>query len=319
MTKLTHRFSFRLRPRVPYNFELTVHKPAGWELFTPLEIYEGSIIWTALHIDGLLAGLKLRSKGSVQRPESLIEVFLKDAPNFYQKTLLQEKLAAKLSSNEDLSEFYKIARKDPILKHAVEDLYGMHDTDFSHLFAAAFLAISLQMAPTKRSEGMMECAIKNYGELAEFDGKKIHVWPTPERIARLSPSELARRCKLGYRAKYIVKLAKVLEKGGFPSLEELRRLTAGKAKQKLLELPGIGDYSADILNPHGGFPIDVWSADIFGKLFYGKEPREGRTAIDRIKAEGFRRWGKWSWMAFLYVVHDLENLSKKLGMSLRLY
>ena len=28
--------------------------------------------------------------------------------------------------------------------------------------------------------------------------------------------------------------------------------------------------------------------------------------------------GKWSWMAFYYVVQDLENLSDKLGLKLRL-
>jgi len=85
-----------------------------------------------------------------------------------------------------------------------------------------------------------------------------------------------------------------------------------------MELPGIGDYSADIINPHGGFPIDVWSADVFGKLFYGNEPVDGRGSIVRIKREGVKRWGQWAWMAFLYVVQDLENLSRRLGTQLRL-
>ncbi len=294
-------------------------KPAGWDLFTPFEVYDGGVLWTALHIDGILAGLKLRSAGNVERPAIQVDVFLKEAPTSDQKTLVKERLAAKLSTDEDLSEFYRMAEKDSILKHALDDLYGMHDTDFSHLFAAAILVISLQMAPTKRSEEMMECVIKKYGELAEFDGRRIRVWPTLERVAKLSAPELARKCKLGYRAKYIVQLAKVLRKGNMSTLEELGELPPEEAKRKLLELPGIGDYSADILNPHSGFPIDVWSADIFGKLFHGEEPKEGRAAIDKIKAEGIRRWGKWSWMAFLYVVHDLQNLSKKLGISLRLY
>jgi hypothetical protein len=86
----------------------------------------------------------------------------------------------------------------------------------------------------------------------------------------------------------------------------------------LLELPGIGDYSADIINPHGGFPIDVWSADVFGLLLFGKEPTDKNKEIPLIKKEGMRRWGKWSWMAFYYVVQDLENLSDRLGVKLRL-
>jgi hypothetical protein len=72
------------------------------------------------------------------------------------------------------------------------------------------------------------------------------------------------------------------------------------------------------INPHGGFPIDAWSVEVFRKLFYGKEPEDNRKAIEEIKREGLRRWGKWSWMAFFYVVQDLENLSRKLDIKLRL-
>src|SRR5438445_6388134 len=97
------------------------------------------------------------------------------------------------------------------------------------------------------------------------------VWPLPRRISRLGTSSFARECNLGYRAKYIVQLANVLKnKNTFPSLEELKQISHDAAKKKLLELPGIGDYSADIINPHGGFPIDAWSVDVFSKLFYGR-------------------------------------------------
>jgi 3-methyladenine DNA glycosylase/8-oxoguanine DNA glycosylase len=85
-----------------------------------------------------------------------------------------------------------------------------------------------------------------------------------------------------------------------------------------MELPGIGDYSADIINRPGGFPIDLWSAAAFGKLFYGKEPENSREAVEAVKREGIRRWGQWSWMAFFYVVQDLEGLSRKLNITLRL-
>jgi hypothetical protein len=80
-------------------------------------------------------------------------------------------------------------------------------------------------------------------------------------------------------------------------MEELEGLEPDEAKRKLLERPCIGDYSADIINPHGGFPIDAWSAEVFGKLFYCQEPDDKRKAIEGIKQEGLRRWRKWSWMA----------------------
>jgi 3-methyladenine DNA glycosylase/8-oxoguanine DNA glycosylase len=265
----------------------------------------------------MLLGLKLSSKGSTQEPLLAIEVFLKNVPTREQREAIKHTLSLKLSVREDLGEFYRMARKDPILKHTVKALYGMHDTDSPTLFAEATLAILLQMAPLRRSEEMMECVIRNFGETADFDGRRIPIWPTPEKVAGLSTDEL-NTCRLGYRAKYIQKLARVLKQQDFPGIEDLKRLNPEDAKRRLLELPGIGDYSSDIINPHGGFPIDVWSADIFGKLFYGNESENSRVEIGRIKAEGIRRWGKHAWLAFVYVVHDLERLSRKLGLNLRL-
>jgi len=165
---------------------------------------------------------------------------------------------------------------------------------------------------------MMNCVVTKYGQPAEFDGKRIPVWPTYKRISKLTPAELARTCKLGYRAKLLVKLAKVISKSQGPTFTELRGLTREEAKRRLMELPGIGDYSADIINRPGGFPIDVWSAAVFGKLFCGKEPENSREAVEAVKREGIRRWGQWSWMAFFYVVQDLEGLSRKLNITLRL-
>jgi len=294
-----------------------VHKPAGWSLFTPFEVFEQGVLWTALHLDDTVVGLKLRSEGTTKRPLLLIEVFTKRPCPPSQRREIQEALTARIATSQDLSGFYRMARRDPILRHTLANLYGMHDTGPSHLFAAATLAVLLQMAPLKRSKAMMDCVIRHFGELAQFDGKTLRLSPTPRQIARAGIQGL-RRCKLGYRAKYLVRIARIMAKDDFPTFESLQRLEAGAAKDKLLELPGIGDYSADIITPHNSFPIDVWSADVFGKLFFGREPKAGRRAIDRIKKEGLKRWGKYAWLGFFYVVQDLEGLSRKLRIPLRL-
>ncbi len=318
MAKLSYSIQYEIRPAPPYNFKLTIKKPAGWSLFTNFEIYEKGTIWTTTHLNGVLAGVKLVSKGTTKNPRIIAKLFFKKRPDGAQLAVMKNLLNHNIGADDDLSEFYRFAEKDGILKHAVKDLYGMHNTDSSTIFPDALLSILLQMTTLKRSNEMMNCIISKYGELAEFDGKKISAWPTPKDLEGHDAEELARTCKLGYRAKHIAKLSKKLASEKFPTTKELESLRPEDAKEMLLELPGIGDYSADIINPHGGFPIDVWSAEVFGKLFYGKEPKNNRDAVEKIKKEGLRRWGKWSWMAFFYTVQDLENLSEKLGIKLRL-
>ncbi|MGA2625529.1 MAG: hypothetical protein ABSF63_00520 [Candidatus Bathyarchaeia archaeon] len=316
--KLPHRFSYQAKPVSPYCFKLTVKKPSGWSLFTPFEVYEKETLWSALHLNDELVGVKLRSLGNTDHPHLRVDVFTKKYAAAAVRENLKDGLNDLLGVNEDLAPFYTLAKNDAILKYAIVDLYGMHDTFSSSLFARATLAILLQMTGIKRGNQMMNCVIVNYGQTAEFDGRRIRVWPTYGRISRLTAKELAKTCKVGYRAKRLVKLAKVMSSNSGPTLAELKALTREEAKRVLMELPGIGDYSADMINRPGGFPIDVWSATVFGKLFYGKEPENSRAAVEIVKREGIRRWGKWSWMAFFYVVQDLENLSRKLHTTLRL-
>lgn len=318
IARLGKSFEFSIKPKAPYNFRLTVKKPAGWSLFNMFEIYDNQTLWTATHLCGEFIGIKLHSLGTTEKPAISAKIFSKNKIAEGKRDEIRRLLTGMLGAQQDLGEFYRFARKDGILKHTIRGLYGMHDTFSDTTFSEAAFAIFLQMAPIKRSMEMAESFIKNYGSTAQFDGKSIRAWPTPGELKGVTAAELARRCRMGYRAKSIARLAKFLCAGSFPQMDELIAMDPEKAKELLLELPGIGDYSADIINPHGGFPIDVWSAEVFGKLFFGKAPKNNRAAVERVKREGIKRWGKWSWMAFFYVVQDLEGLSKKLGISIRL-
>jgi 3-methyladenine DNA glycosylase/8-oxoguanine DNA glycosylase len=315
--KLRHMSRFVIVPVAPFNFGLTVRKPAGWSLFNAGEIYENGALWTATRILDRLVGLKLRSIGTVKKPRILVTVFTVLPISKREKQNIKKVLETLIGADQDLKEFYRMARKDDILEQTVKDLYGMHDTQTAYLFNSVVLSICLQMAKMDRSEKMMLAINNLYGTRVEFDKKKIVVEPTAESIARLKPEEFAKRCNLGYRARYIIGAAKMIAHG-FPDTLQIMSMSPDEAKSKLMELPGVGDYAADIINPHGGFPIDAWSVDVFGKLFFGKEPDRAREAIDDVKKEGLHRWGRFAWLAFFYVAHDLANLSKQLGIQLRM-
>jgi len=314
---LQRRAQFEISPIPPFNFRLTVRKPAGWDLFTSDEVYEDDTLWTGIRYEGRLVGLKIQSRGTLQKPRVLVGIYAGREISKRDAESLSGTLAVCLGADQDLKEFYDFAKQDEILKHVVESLYGMHDTQGVSLFNSVILSICLQMARLKRSLQMMEAIDREYGERIQFDGKHVMLQPTAARISKLDPEAFAKQCKLGYRAKYIVASAKMIE-AGFPDLQAIMKMSPEDAKEKLTELPGIGDYATDIINPHAGFPIDAWSVDVFGLLFYGKQPEDRREAIEKVKQEGIRRWGKWSWMAFFYVAQDLQNLSKRLGVQLRL-
>ena len=299
----------------PYNFELTLRKPAGWYWSTPDETCEKDTCWSATRFNGELLGIKLHSAGTVRKPRINCTVYSQSKVDDSSQQTITQMLKRALKVEEDLTGFYKLSQKDDVLQGVVKDLYGMHTIGWPELFPPLILAVSLQMAPMKRSNQMMDLLIENFGENANFDGKTIRYWPSAQTIANVPVAELKEKAKLGYRAKNLKAIAATLTQG-FLSMDELAAMEPEEAKAKLLTLYGIGEYSAELVMPRTGFPLDVWSAKIFSVLFYGKVPENPRNAIPALKIEAEQRWGNWRGYAFVYVLNDLPKLSKRLGVDL---
>jgi len=316
VSNLSFSAILRLRAIPPYDFACTVHKPAGWSLLTPFEIFNKGILWTAMRVSsGKVFGLKLWSVGTVEKPEIRCKVYSHERLGPSERRQLSETIEWMLNLDEDIKPFYRLAAHDSLVKVLVKDLYGMRNTRQPDIFSRLILAVTLQMAPITRSDQMMNLLIREYGERVRFDGKEVLYWPSAERIAKASVRELEERCKLGYRAKSLKGIAEAISKG-FPSLQELEGMGAKEAKAKLMELKGIGEYSADIVSPHPGFALDVWSAKIFNILMFKEKVESPRDAIPRLKKAAEDRWGMWRGYIFVYVLHDLKNLSTILKLNL---
>jgi DNA-3-methyladenine glycosylase II len=311
---LTKAFSKEFKPVPPYSFELTMRKPAGWWWSTPDEVYEAGICWTLTRYNGKLVGLKIWSTGTARKPRIQCVAYSKGAIDDVEKGGIEGMLRRALKIDEDLCGFYELAEKDSILRDVVEDLYGMRTVGWPELFPALILAVTLQMAPMKRSDQMMESLISRWGEKVIFEGKTMRYWPSTKTVAELSVEELMAKAKLGYRAKNLKAIAEALN-AGFPSIDELSQIPPEEARKTILSLRGIGDYSAELVMPRMGFPLDVWSAKIFSVLFNGEKPGDPRETIPALKEIAEKRWDGWMGHAFVYVLNDLPKLSKRLGVD----
>ncbi len=312
---LNHIFTVELEAIPPYNFELTIRKPAGWYWSTPKEIFETDTCWSVTRFNNELLGLKLNSTGRRQKPQIQCEIYSKTKLGDSSRHAITQMLKRALKTEEDLTDFYALSQKDDLLRGVAKDLLGMHTVGWPELFPALILAVSLQMAPLKRSNQMMDQLLANFGENATFDGKNVCYWPSAQTIAKVSLSELKEKAKLGYRAKNLQAIATTITQA-FPTMDELYKMSPEEARNKLLTLQGIGEYSAELVMPRMGFPLDVWSAKIFNVLFYSEIPQNPREAIPALKEIAQQRWGNWSGYAFVYILNDLPRLSKRVGFDL---
>lgn len=103
------------------------------------------------------------------------------------------------------------------------------------------------------------CAL--LGEPIPFEDGVIFDFPTPERVAALTPDDLA-PLKSGYRAPYVIAAAREVAEGRL-DLDAAAQLPTAEALAELKKLQGVGDKVANCvllfgLGKRDAFPIDVW-------------------------------------------------------------
>jgi N-glycosylase/DNA lyase len=146
-----------------------------------------------------------------------------------------------------------------------------------------------------RIRSMVESLCALFGEEREYRGRTYRAFPTAEKLAALTPEDLA-PVRAGYRAAYIPAAARWVAEGRI-SEEELRRLPTADAREKLMRLRGGGPKVADCVLLFGlghlnAFPVDVWMKRIL-KEQYGTETPEGFGAFGGLLQQYLFYYGKF--------------------------
>ena len=86
-------------------------------------------------------------------------------------------------------------------------------------------------------------------KIGTYDGRDYYALPSPEVLAEAAVEDLE-PCRLGYRAKYLIQTAKLVEKEGMDVLEALGQpeVTAEEARQSLCRYSGIGPKVANCIS-----------------------------------------------------------------------
>lgn len=135
----------------------------------------------------------------------------------------------------------------------------------------------------KRIKNSVEKICQKFGSKID-DG---YAFPTLKQLLRATEQDFV-DAGLGYRAPYMVKMLKMVEKG-FP-LDGLSDLPTEKAREELIKLPGVGPKVADCVLLFGVgkkdvFPVDTWIAKVWKDQFGGKE--ENRKKIAKALVDNF--------------------------------
>lgn len=164
-----------------------------------------------------------------------------------------------------------------------------------------------------RIKGCIENVARNFGEkICEYRGREFFALPEAERLAALSEEDLA-GCRLGYRAPYLIKTARMIVDNGGPDAVEAQLRKCGDFEEvcaALREYPGVGPKVASCIALFGlgfldAFPIDVWMRRVMHRL-YGIDEKDVRAMSEYAKAN----FGCYGGIAQQYLFYYIRGLEK---------
>jgi DNA-3-methyladenine glycosylase II len=170
-------------------------------------------------------------------------------------------LARLLGPETDLSRFYRLAERDPLLRTLAARFRGLKPPRFPTLFECVVNAIACQQLTLTVGIRLLNRLAKAHGTTPEDDA--LHAFPSPTRLAGLAPETLRPLGFSGAKARSIVELAAGIGAGTFdPSAIE--RLDDREALRALLRLRGVGRWTAEYALLRGLGRLHVFPGDDVG-------------------------------------------------------
>lgn len=294
---------FQLPARQPFSFYSIVHSH-GWYQLPPFIPDEGrqELGYLLRLSSGKVVALRLREAPGGVHVAALPQLTAQESGE------LSTAVDWMLGLQMDFSEFYALAGQEEKLRHMVERSLGrvLRSPILFEDVVRTILTTNTLWAATKR---MTAALVEQFGDPlagelpAEFE-RLVHplrrAFPTPQRLAESDETVLRSQTRLGYRAPYILGLARAVASGDL-DLEALKNsnLPTPELRKRLLAIKGVGGYAAAvllmILGRYASIPVDSWALKSVSNEWYDGQP-VGKAEVEA----AFERWGEWQGLAYWF-------------------
>ncbi len=302
MINLNKKASLTLEPKAPYNFNANFHKPSH---FPSSDVaWEKDKHWITMAWQNKKLGLKFENKGLTDKPKIKLTVYSqKELPKIYIKDLIPE-IRWRFNFDQDISEFCNKYKNDKYLSLILKRWRGMKPIAANSLYETLIIYFVLQNATVRRTVQMLENLFGKFGKKVRFDNKTMSTFWKPEDIAKSTEQEL-RDLKVGYRAKFFMKLSKQFankEIDGFA----LRKKSRNEVKKEMQKLYGVGPATIEYLLFEDFYFLDAletvppWEQKIMSQLLFNK-----LVPSNKILNFFSKRYKKYEKLAFHYIWEDI--------------
>ena len=161
----------------------------------------------------------------------------------------------------DLKPFYRMAKKDAVLKPLVDKHYGLRILTIPDLFEAICWAIMGQHINVQFAYILKKRFVESFGEKFSFNEKAFYLFPTPEVISQQTVAKLRGLQFTVKKSESIIEIAKKMQSGALSRNSLLNMDNFKSAKKELMRLRGVGKWTAEYvslrcLKDPSAFPVD---------------------------------------------------------------
>jgi DNA-3-methyladenine glycosylase II len=293
-----------LTPVPPYSLDLTAVRFARFK-DEIVDRVQANSYQRLLSVDGQLALATVTAEGTPAHP--LLRVELQgprktdlDRPEF------ATQLRHILCTNLDLKPFYRHSRKDDLLVPIVLRFRGLKLPASPTVFESLVMAVLSQQVNLTFAYSIKRELVETFGEQWCINGITHCAFPMPERFAAQTEEDLRRFRLSSAKAATLVRLGQAFASGAV-SEPELAALPDEEVIERLVQIKGIGRWSADIALLRGLARADAFPAGDLGVVKYLAQGLLGKTekATEADMRAFAERWRPYRGLALIYCYAEL--------------
>jgi 3-methyladenine DNA glycosylase/8-oxoguanine DNA glycosylase len=282
--------NFTLPAHPPFSLYAVTHSH-GWIHLAPFEEEPDGGFKYVLHLNSgrvVVTRVKEAHEGITVEVDSLL--------NSSERVELEEKITWMLELDQDFSTFHNLAWLEQKLAHVLERSLGRilrSPTLFEDVIKTILTTNTLWAATIRMNRNL----VSQFGAPLPSDPER-RAFPTPERLAETDEATLRLETRLGYRAPYVLDLARRSVSGEL-ELESLKTasLPTPELRKELMAIKGVGDYAAAnllmLLGRYDFIPVDSWALKMVSNEWHDGAPI-GRAEVEA----AFERWGEWKGLVY---------------------
>ncbi len=304
---MIHRFT--LTPVPPYSLSLTAIRFARFK-DEIVDRVQNNSYQRLLVVDGQLALATVTDAGTTTKP--LLHIELQgirkthlDRPEF------AAQLRHILCTDLDLKPFYRLARKDELLAPIVPHFRGLKLPASPTVFESLVMAVLSQQVNLTFAYSIKKELVETFGEKWSANGETYHAFPRPERFAAETEENFLRFRLSRAKAGTLVRLGQTFASGSLKE-EELAALPNEEVVERLIQVKGIGRWSAEIALLRGLARIDAFPGGDLGVVKYIAQGLLGKAekATEADMRAFAERWRPYRGLALIYCYAELMRRSK---------